>query len=407
MSSLDYAQPSPPRAAPFRDSRRDGDRHRQRRLARTRELRRRKRRQRALLTCVLLLLPVLVSYVSALARPSNVGVGMRSVEWLRDHGGAWLVSDAERFWYSLTAPGPGGPPLTSLPRVGVRGAVAGSAGSAAGYAPPQVQPVISPALPGEGSWRPTGQLVRGRSPVLVTTLRPDAAYPELVAGLAWIDHTRTRLSLYPGRYEPASSTLRRGPLEVPSALRGGLLATFNSGFKLADSHGGFYAAGQLAAPLAAGKATLLGYRDGRVDVRAWHGGPAPGPEVSFARQNLPLIVDGGRPNPNLADGPAWGRTLGNTIKVWRSAVGVDRHGNLIYAAGNYETVAGLAHVLLRAGAVRAMQLDINADWVTFNAYARPGTRNAFKLLPDMTRPTDRYLSPDDRDFFAVYRPAGG
>jgi hypothetical protein len=40
--------------------------------------------------------------------------------------------------------------------------------------------------------------------------------------------------------------------------------------------------------------------------------------------------------------------------------------------------------------------------VTFNSYTQPGAANPGSLLPGMTRPTSRYLSPDDRDFFAVY-----
>ena len=95
------------------------------------------------------------------------------------------------------------------------------------------------------------------------------------------------------------------------------------------------------------------------------------PGVDYARQNLPLIVEGGRPNPNLSDGPEWGLTLGNAVRVWRSGIGIDAHGDLIYAAANYQTVGSLAQILIRAGAIRAMQLDINSYWVTFNSYAAP------------------------------------
>ena len=55
-----------------------------------------------------------------------------------------------------------------------------------------------------------------------------------------------------------------------------------------------------------------------------------------------------------------------------------------------------------AGAVRAMQLDINAYWVTFITYAQPGAGAPTSLLPTMTRGPERYLTPDDRDFLAVY-----
>jgi hypothetical protein len=189
---------------------------------------------------------------------------------------------------------------------------------------------------------------------------------------------------------------------VPRAGRSRLLATFNSGFKLADSHGGFVQSGRTYAPMRDGQGTLVGYADGRVDVIDWsHGSTAPA-GVSFARQNLPLIVDEGRLNPNLSNGAEWGATVGNAVLVWRSGIGVDGHGDLIYAAGENQTVASLARTLIRAGAVRAMELDINSYWVSFISYGAPGAEAPANLLSGMERSATRYLEPDDRDFFAVY-----
>ena len=111
----------------------------------------------------------------------------------------------------------------------------------------------------------------------------------MVAGVAWIDATRTWLQLYPGRYEPPNAGSVGA--QVPPALRAGVLATFNSGFKLEDDRGGFVAFGHVYAPLVDGQATFLRYRDGTADIRTWTGGPRTGPNVEFARQNLPLIVE--------------------------------------------------------------------------------------------------------------------
>jgi hypothetical protein len=353
------------------------------------------------LAVLVLVATKLVSYTSAMLAPSNVGFGVRSIEWLRDNGGAWLVSDIERVYYSLNAPAKGGPSLRSLPKVGLQ-----NGGPESLYAPPPIAPIINSPLPGEGEWRRTGPLVNGAPPVLVTTFRPDPNYPQMVAGVAWIDPSRTSLQLYPGRYEPPAGSFR-GPMEVPPQLRGGLLATFNSGFKLEDSGGGFAALGQVYAPLHDGMATLVGFRDGSVDVREWTGPPQPGPSVLFARQNLPLILENGQLNPNLSNGSLWGATLGNAIRVWRSGVGVDARGDLLYAAADNQTAESLALILQRAGAVRAMELDINSEWVTFNFYGAPGASEPSKLLPDMTREATRYLAPDDRDFFAVFSRSGG
>ena len=130
--------------------------------------------------------------------------------------------------------------------------------------------MINPPLPGEGQWHGTGPLIHGVAPVLVTTFRPDPNYPQLVAGVAWIDVSRTWLALYPGRYEPPNDGNQAA--EVPPRLRLSLLATFNSGFKLEDSGGGFAVSGHVYAPLRDGQATLIGYRNARSTC-------APGPAV--------------------------------------------------------------------------------------------------------------------------------
>ena len=368
----------------------------------------------ALVAALVALIPALGSYLHTMSRPSNSSLGIRSVEWLRDNGAAGLVSRVESIYYSLTAPSKGGPALRALPTVGygsagvsrARRATASSAGAIAlagaqAYRPPRVAPLIHPALPGEGVWRAARRGAGAHAPVLVTTLRDQPEYPRVVAGLAWIDGRRTRLAFYPGRQEPAGE-IPRGSMELPRTGRGRLLASFNSAFKVSDSGGGFVLNGHTYAPMRDGQATLIGYSDGRVDVRAWHGGSAAPHWVSFARQNLPLIVDGGRVNPQLNDSAEWGATLGNAVLVWRSAIGVDRRGNLIYAAGDNQTVRSLAQALRHAGAIRAMELDINSYWVSFISYGAPGARQPVNLLPDMSRSAFRYLEPDDRDFFAVY-----
>ena len=116
---------------------------------------------------VVLVLPA-ISYVKAMTAPSNSSFGIRTVEWLRASGGAWLVSDVENLYYSLTAPSTGGPALRSLPSAGV---VVQRHPRRRAFRPRNVRPVVHPALPGEGVWRAT-QRRYATPPVLVTTYRP-------------------------------------------------------------------------------------------------------------------------------------------------------------------------------------------------------------------------------------------
>jgi Phosphodiester glycosidase len=375
---------------------------------------RRRRRRRRVSSIVLLVLvsPVVYSYTAMLHKPSSLPIWPRSVEWLRQHHGNWFVDEAEHYYYSWKAPSKGGPQLKSLPSVGVTSAAIVRRRHrrivvvAPTMLPPTVRLAFAHRLLGEGIWRGTGPVLRGRPPVLVTTFRTELDYPRIVAYVAWFDHTRSSVAFYPGRYEPPNAPVR-GPMSVPDDQRWRLLATFNGGFIYADGNNGSSIGGREYEPLKDGLATLIAYRDGRVDVKTWTGGPVAGPQIAFARQSLPLIIDHGRLNPALNDSTQWGYTLGNAVRVWRTGAGIDRHGNLIYAAADYQTVTTLAQILQRAGAVRAMQLDINPEWPTLITYAHHGGLDPTKIVPNYQQPATRYLVPDDRDFFAVYRRIPG
>ena len=369
--------------------------------------RRRRPRLRLWIPVFLLLLatPVVYSWTRMAMQPSSLPLGVRTVEWLRLHHFNWLVDDAEHVYYTWQTPAKGGPQLKTLPTVGlhVRRKVHSKARTPW---PTPVRPVFADPLPGEGVWKPSGPPIAGRPPVLVTTFRTERDYPRIVAYVAWFDHTRTALAYYPGRYEPPRATLR-GPTQVPFGQRWRLLATFNSGFIYSDGLNGDALDGHVNEPLRDGLATLVAYRSGAVNIVDWGGGAGPGPRVAFARQSLPLIIDRGRLSPALNDSTQWGFTLGNAVRVWRTGVGIDRRGNLIYAAADYQTVTTLAEILKRAGAVRAMELDINPEWPTLITYRHRHGLSPSRVVPNYQQPATRYLTPDDRDFFAVYRRLAG
>jgi len=381
---------------------------RDRRSLRDHQWRRHRRWRRIRLAAVALLIlssPAIYSYTTTMMKPSSLPLWPRSVEWLRAHHGNWLVDEVEHYYYSWKAPAKGGPGLARLPSVGITAASRATAHRRAVW-PPRIRPVFAHPLPGEGVWGQTGPLIAGHPPVLVTEFRSEVAYPRIVAYVAWFDHAHTSVAYYPGRYEPPNAP-DRGPMSVPFAQRWRLLATFNSGFIYKDGNNGSTIGGTMYEPLKQGLATLIAYRDGRVDIKTWNGGPVAGAQIAFARQSLPLIVDNGRLNPALNDSTQWGYTLGNAVRVWRTGAGIDRRGNLIYAAADAQTVTTLAKILQRAGAVRAMQLDINPEWPTLITYSHRGGLGATKVVPNYQQPATRYLVPDDRDFFAIYRRLPG
>jgi hypothetical protein len=359
----------------------------------------------------ILLIPTAWSYAHALRAPGSAPWSARTVEWISDHGGRGVVLLAERVWYSWHKPPVGGVPSGGIPTLGSEHAspVPRSVRTATPHLPrpADVVPIAAHPLPHEGAWHATGRWIDGHPSMYTAFLRPDPVHTSVLTAVAWIDTKLVRPVLVAGTQEPGGGGWPWGG-KVPSWRRQDLVAAFNSGFKIGDSRGGFYADGRVGAPLVKGAASLVIYADGSATVGQWGRDVQMSPDVSAVRQNLVLIVDHGSPVPALANPSLaqWGATVGNQLYVWRSGVGVTADGALVYAAGPALSARSLATVLARAGCVRAMELDINTDWTTFNIFTPdPGSAfgvRAVKLLPDMFRPATRYLVPDERDFIALF-----
>ena len=275
------------------------------------------------------------------------------------------------------------------------------------YVPPAVTPTATPAQAGEGQWVAEDPWSPAPPAIMTTTFRPDPAQPGVVAYVSWMRSSTTQLALYPGYKGPGDTTLDRGPEMVPVAARPNLLATFNSGFYEADAAGGFYVHGTLYFPMVNGLATVVTYANGTVDIVDWQGGATPGPNVVMARQNLPLLVTAGAPAPGSSVGSQWGITLGGVPAVWRTGLGIDAKGNLIYVAAPSQTAASLAHVLVQVGAVRGMQLDINPEWPIFVTYGGPDAASPSLFVPNPNQVSIRFLYASTKDFFAVFQKVPG
>ncbi len=223
------------------------------------------------------------------------------------------------------------------------------------------------------------------------------------ATLLRFDQRRTRLLLHAGTLDPGPGSYRHGPRIVGTERRR-VLAAFNGGFRLASRSGGFLEDGHLALPLVAGLGSVVIYRDGRADIGAWHHGvPAAGRRVISVRQNLKLLVAHATPAANLDSCPTcWGATLGGGRDVARSGIGITASGELVWAAGERLSPSGLATALIDGGAVRAVELDINPEWVAGYVYSHPGRGPAAEpVVPGQFGVAGRFLTAYSRDFFSV------
>ena len=362
-------------------------------------------------------LQVSISVVGALRSPGNSSFKAKWADWLRDHNGNEVVNALETVYFTREAPSKGGRPKSGVQQQAAPEAFPGEKATNAPQvvpttmahlpAPTPVTLATATPVPGEGQWQPTGPLVGGQPAIYFTAVRPDAVYTSVLVSLVYMDTKLLKVNLMPGTQEPS------GQFQTPSVIDGPNLAKavagFNSGFRFKDGAGGFYLDGNQAVPLQAGKASIVIYKDGRVDIGQWGRELQLTPDVESVRQNLVLLVDGGQrvPDLNPDDTSVWGNTLNGRVLVPRSGVCVDKSGALIYAAGPGLKITNLADTMVRAGCVRGMELDINYEWVTFNLFdhtdpADPSKVTGRPLFQQQQSPASRYVgTPNQRDFFMV------
>jgi Phosphodiester glycosidase len=354
------------------------------------------------------------SFVGALTNPAlGTSLSARAAEWARGHGGGWFVNWAEAEWYRLHPPKTGGAPNPGSFAGGTTPTTAPAEVAVGLPIPARLHSPAGAWLPGEGVWHPVGRTVKGAPAIYTTTVRPDAVYTSYVVGVAWMDPRLLTATLYSGSQIPGGGPYAHTAPITPTASRS-LDASFNAGFRMQDAQGGYYTEGHAVIPLRTGAASLVTYRDGSATVGAWNQQVSMTPQVTSVRQNLAPIVNNGAPVPGLdsSDNHRWGQTLGGSFAVWRSGVGVTRNGALVYVGGPSLTITSLARLLVDAGAVRAMELDINTDWVQYSYFSAPHDvpvtgANGAKLLANMSGPPSRYFANWwVRDFFTMsVRPA--
>src|ERR1035437_2669162 len=189
-------------------------------------------------------------------------------------------------------------------------------------------------------------------------------------GLLSFNQRLVGLRLHSGTVDAGSTGWRLGP-SVRGQERERLVAAFNGAFKLATGAGGFESYGRVGAPLQNGLGSIVTYTNGSTDIGSWHHEvPAPSGTIPPGRQN--------------------------------PALGITADGRLVWAGGDHLTVAALADALLGAQAVRAVELDINPEWVAGYLYGHRGGVGPLApvaVAPGQSGVPGSFLTPYSRDFF--------
>ena len=254
---------------------------------------------------------------------------------------------------------------------------------------------VKPPITLAANWTTVAQ-VRGR-PAAWVARRSGVTLMKFDQGLV-------HLILHAGSSDGGVVGWRYGDQITPGEIHR-VVAAFNGGFKLSYSNVGFMSGGRVAVPVKPGLASLVTYTDGASNIGAWRNGvPSTRKTVLSVLQNQRLLVDRGVAAANVASCVivCWGGTIQNLTTVARSGLGITATGQLVWAAGEQLSPTDLANALVSAGAVRAIELDINPAWVAGYLYVHhPGGPTAVPVIPGQRGIAGRLLAPYSRDFFAV------
>lgn len=353
-----------------------------------------------------------------LADGARALVGPKPVAWAEDV--AYTIQDGfDRVRYRNAKPktywsddesGANAPPSTHADASADGAANMGPAD----FPPPSFDaPFAETKAHGDGLWIPIADDVApGDFPVLAKALvHPDPKRSYTVVAVVAMDVRRVRVRAVAGTDEPASTAVPRSqrPGRVPQAEQGALVAAFNGGWQAVHGHWGMMVDGATLLPAKAGCCTLALYKDGTVRIRTWTALSSTEPAMEAYRQTPPCLYEQDKANPGLTDGNRnWGAAVDGQTIIRRSAVGIDKSGNvLFYAEGDGLTALSMARALHAAGAADIAELDVNWAFPRYLFYKHKdsGKVEVDKvLIPGTPFKADEYVGRAwYRDFFYVTR----
>lgn len=287
------------------------------------------------------------------------------------------------------------------------------------FRPVDIGPMASKvAANGDGVWVPVPSRTAPEAlPQLWTTLlHPDVRRPWAEVFVVAVDAKRTRLELVTGTVHPktevfgARSYVRSG--RIPEQDRSRLLAAFNGGFKAEHGHYGIHV----------DRVTLIAPRDtsctiGRAPdaglrIGTWKTLASEASQYAWWRQTPPCLVENGVSHPALRDEGErrWGAMVGGDTVIRRSALGLDREGNVLFVSvSNFTTAQAIAVAMRHAGAWNVAELDVNWSFPHVVVFVpdEAGELVATGLFRGFLFDEDRYLrQASSRDFFYLVGVAG-
>jgi len=305
-----------------------------------------------------------------------------------------------------------------------------------GWPPKPLDPMIKPALAGEGQWirldddpfiTPIPSLP---SPFVTTFVRTDPSAQHTRVYITLWDPRLVALHMEAGTVEPVSATGEAGPGQIPRTpeIVRRVIAGFNGGFQATHGEFGMQANGVLYLPPKPYAATVMEMRDGTTAFGAWPPKTEVPDEVLSFRQNMNFMVQNDKYNP-------WGRAWWggvppgwhDAIHTTRSGVCLTKDGFVAYLFGHDIGPEPLGRAMLAARCQVGMHLDMNPGLAGFEFYnvqtastwkplGRPlqpdwEYEGSFKDMPEfkfrsrrMTKSMGhilfpRYVQRDARDFF--------
>jgi len=315
-------------------------------------------------------------------------LSQRLAEWRHEHHLNWAVTRLEQTQYDLHKPRTGGALVGGIPTAsGEKAAVPAAPKVPHTPAPVALTPFVGKPAPAEGKWQSV-VFDHGLPAVRMTYPRPDEGYTSYLAAVMWLDPKLLTGRLHEGRTDPGGSETTPDHItpDLAKTVAAAMPGEFRTNNGPVGNRSGYDDQGKVAEPLRTGAATLVVHACGAVTIGPWGRDASMGPAVRSVRQNLDLLVDGGTVNPTCASGstPLWGYGANNDAYVPRTGIGQRPDRALVFVNSPVTSVCSLGRLLKAAGAVRAMQLDINYDW-SIGYYSNPKAAPSTATSPELTR----------------------